>query len=75
MWLASGIDVATVQAGGCSSDSTPSLGTSICHGYSPKRQKDQKKKKNEELQLWRNGIGSVLGVLACEFNPWPSRGC
>ena len=25
----------------------PSLGTSICHGYSPKKTKDQKKKKKK----------------------------
>ena len=30
-----GADVAVVYAGGCSSDSTPSLGTSICHRYGP----------------------------------------
>ena len=30
MWLGSGIAVALVQAGGCSSNSTPSLGTSMC---------------------------------------------
>ena len=27
------------QAGSCSSDSTPSLGTSICHRHSPEKQK------------------------------------
>ena len=30
-WLGSSIAVAVVQAGSYSSDSTPSLGTSICH--------------------------------------------
>ena len=35
MCLGSGVAVAVAQACGCSSDSTPSLGTSICHGYSP----------------------------------------
>ena len=29
--LGSGVAVAVVQAGGYSSDSTPSLGTSVCH--------------------------------------------
>ena len=32
MWLRSGIVVAVVLACSYSSDSTPSLGTSICHG-------------------------------------------
>ena len=35
----SGVAVAVVQAGSCSSDSTPSLGTSICLGCGPKKQK------------------------------------
>ena len=34
-----GIAVAVVQAGSLSSNSTPSLGTSICRGYSPKMKK------------------------------------
>ena len=38
-WLESGIAVAVVEAGSCSSDWTPSLGTSICHGCGPKKQK------------------------------------
>ena len=36
MWLASGVAVAVVWAGGYSSDSTPSLGTSICAGMALK---------------------------------------
>ena len=43
MQLRSG--VAVVQAGGCSSDTTPILGTSICHGCSPKKTKRFKKKR------------------------------
>ena len=31
--------VAVAMAGSCTSDSTPSLGTSICHGCGPKKQK------------------------------------
>ena len=34
--------VAVVQAGRGSSDSTPSLGTSTCHGCGPKKKKEQK---------------------------------
>ena len=43
MWLGSCVVVAVVQASSYSSDSTPSLGTSICLGCSPKK---KKKKKN-----------------------------
>ena len=39
MRLRSGVAVAVVQAGICSSDWTPSLGTFICHGCGPKKQK------------------------------------
>ena len=34
--------VAVAVAGSCSFNSTPSLGTSICHGCSPKKQKINK---------------------------------
>ena len=37
--LGSGIAAAVVQAGSCSSDLTPSLGTSICRGCGPKKTK------------------------------------
>ena len=43
MWLGSGVAVAMVWAGSCSSDSTPSLGTSICHWCSPKKKGKKKK--------------------------------
>ena len=38
-WFRSHIAVAVVYAGSCISDSTPSLGTSICCGYRPKKLK------------------------------------
>ena len=41
-WLGSGVAVAVVWAGSCSSDCTPSLGTSICRRCSPKETKDKK---------------------------------
>ena len=41
--LRSGVAVAVAWAGRCSSNSTPSLGTSICRGCGPKKQKDKKK--------------------------------
>ena len=39
MRLMSGVAVALAQAGSNRSDSTPSLGTAICHGKALKRQK------------------------------------
>ena len=39
MQLRSWVAVAVVQAGSCSSRSTPSLGTSICGRYGPKKKK------------------------------------
>ena len=38
------IHVAVVYTGSCSSDSTPRLGTSICHRYGPKKQNKQTNK-------------------------------
>ena len=32
------------QGGSCSSESTPNLGTLICHGCGPKKKKENKKK-------------------------------
>jgi len=45
MWLRSIVAMAVVQASSCSSDLTPSLGTSICHRCSHKKEKKEKKKK------------------------------
>ena len=42
MWFESGIAVAVVEAGSCSSDLTPTPETSMCQGYDP----EKKKKKN-----------------------------
>ena len=41
--LKSGVAVAVVQAGSCSSDSIPSLGTSMCRKWGPKKTKLKKK--------------------------------
>ena len=51
MWLRCGIAVAVAQAGSCSSDSTPSLETSICCRYSAKKQKKEKKILNSYVYL------------------------
>ena len=45
MLLRSDIAVAVAQAGSYSSDLTPSLGTYICYGCGPKKQKKKKMKK------------------------------
>ena len=42
--LGSGIAVALAQASPCSSDLTPGLGTSMCHGCDPKKTKAPPKK-------------------------------
>ena len=48
IWLRSGVAVAMAVAGRCSSDSSPSLGTSICHRFGPKKQKKKKKKEKKK---------------------------
>ena len=42
--LRSHVAVAVAQAGNCSSNSTPSLGTSICHRCGPKKAKNKQTK-------------------------------
>ena len=42
IWLGSCVAVAVVSVGSCSSDSIPSLGTSICGKCGPKKQKKKK---------------------------------
>jgi len=49
--LGARVAVAVVQASSCSSDSSPSLGTSICCGCGPKKGKKQNKTK---LRTWRS---------------------
>ena len=57
--LRSHVAVAVGQAGSCSSDSTPSLGTSISCGCGPKKTK-KKKKKKEILRCLVKYISTVL---------------
>ena len=49
MWLGSGVAMAVVQAGSCSSDSTPSLEVSICRRCGPEKTRDKKKKKKKRI--------------------------
>ena len=53
MQLGSGIAVAVARASDCSSDSTPSLGTSMCHGVALKKTK--RKEKSRRKQKLREG--------------------
>ena len=57
-WLGSGVAVAVVYAGSCSSDLTPSLGTSMCRECGPKKtnqstnkNKRKQKKKDQQKQV------------------------
>ena len=47
MQLRSNVAVAMVEAGGCSSNLTRSLGISICLGWGPKKQKQTNKETNK----------------------------
>lgn len=37
--------------------------------------KGKKKKKDLEFLVWRNGIGSILGMVGRRFDPWSSEVC
>ena len=71
LWLGSGVAVALVQAGGCSSDQTPSLGTSICCcGRGPRNGKKTKKKKKkiELMNLGKMYVGVLCHVLFLQLS-------
>ena len=55
------VAVAMVWAGSYSSNSTPSLGTSICHGCSPKNTKKKKKKRHKKDQKTYENILNSTG--------------
>ena len=60
MRLGSHIAVAVAQASSYSSDSTPSLGNSICHAYSPEKQRTNKQTNTQLLSRgvpwWPSGL-------------------
>ena len=62
-WLGSHIAVAMAQAGKYSSDSTPSLGTSICH-----RPKITKDKKQNKTNFFTTSLPQPSGTPSCPFN-------
>ena len=55
--LGSCMAVAVVQAGSCSSDSTPSLGTSVCHGCGPKKIKKKKEDTSPDFREFSSCCG------------------
>ena len=67
MQLRSRVAVAVVQAGSCSSDSTPSLGTSICCRCGPKKAKSKSKmcfsrKVADNQSPWKQGFASSPAI-------------
>ena len=73
------VAVAVVQTGSCSSGSTPSLGTSICHKWGPKKKKKElrfpyisfsfKKKKEKNLILLQTDSSHIVFTLKEDI--WP----
>ena len=62
MWLGSDGAGAGARAGSCSSDSAPSLGTSLCHRGSPKKKKKRKEKKRKKKRIIKFGSGEILSA-------------
>ena len=65
MGLGSGVSVAV--AGSCSSDSTPSLGSFICHGCSPKKTKKKRKEKKKKEKKIRKFEFVWLFCTGCKW--------
>ena len=83
--IRSGVVVAVAEAGSYNSDLTPSLGTSMCHGYGPK---SKKKKKRNYGRAGRSlkaifllgkqaprecNISKFLGLCKCAVPSRPAR--
>ena len=73
--MGSGIAVVVVQASSCSSDSTPSLGTSVCHGHSPKKQKKKKLKTliTTSVSTHHSSFKGKGGQVCISLKQWESR--
>ena len=63
MWFRSAIAVAVVQSSGYSSNLTPSLGTSMCHGCDLKKEKRKKKRQNTEPNTWKSFNKDLIGKI------------
>ena len=82
-WLGSSVAVAVVSAGSYSSELTPSLGTSICHGRGPKKTKKSHWNRRACMHLPAAGPREQLlsqtaartEVGACRLIPLPSLSC
>ena len=73
--LGSRVAVAVAKAASCSSDLTPSLGTSMCHRCGPKKEKKRKERGKIGVPTVSQQVtGGVLGALAHRFDPWPGTG-
>ena len=76
MQLGSHIAVAVVQAGGYSSDWTPSLGTSTSHGCGPKKERQKEinneRKKGTDYDCALLGDG-CSGLPEPAASPWPGH--
>ena len=71
--LRSGIAVAVVEAGNCSSDWTPSLGISICLRYGPKKQSKNKKTKQKnsfikKTSKYKTKQKNLMYLLCARYN-------
>ena len=63
MWLGPHVPVAVAQAGSCSSDLTPRLGTSICLRCSPKRQTNKQTKRQTNKNWQHHVLGQDVEQL------------
>ena len=67
------VAVTVAYASSCSSDSTPSLGTSICLGHGPKKSKKTKEKKIlapfnlNENQNMQGNINKLTDIINIRF--------
>ena len=73
MRLGSDIAVAVVQACGCSFNSTPSVGTSICHGCGPKITNKQTNKKTLAAIFPTSYIFGCFSLLTKNKNKWGEK--
>ena len=70
-WLGSHAAVAVAVAGTCSSNSTPSLGTSICHLYGPRKTKRRLKNERKKNKRKKEVFPMMLADVRVLF-PWES---
>ena len=59
-WLGSSVAVAMAVAGSFSSNLTPTLATSICCRWGPKKQKKKKKKETKKKKSTHSGSSLVV---------------